>query len=361
MRCRDDGRWLRPPRCSGWAAKLPRSNRRAWTIRLVLLLVSLLVAYVVVQLIGRIDWAAVWDALSKLTWWQPIILLAVVLVRQVLNALPLAFYIKGVSVYHATINDLGAILMSAIAPPPSDLALRVAMFTSWGVSAAKGLAGTLMNTLTFYIVRFFAPAVGFILLIALGRPAGLRWLEILSILIAVAILVAILLILRSELLARTIGTGAGRIAHRVRRKVDPEGWAQACLTFRADISATFKRGFPRSMLALVGMVATDILVLLLCLRFVGVYPSDVNLADVAIAYLFAYPLTLFPFSGIGMVDALILAALVEAGGPEIESAAVAALVVWRVFTVGVPALLGIGAVAAWRRSVAGQAEPAEAT
>jgi putative heme transporter len=102
------------------------------------------------------------------------------------------------------------------------------------------------------------------------------------------------------------------------------------------------------------MLATDVLVLLLCLRFVGIYPSDVNLADVAIAYLFAYPFTLFPFSGIGVVDALILAALVESGGIDVESAAVAALVVWRVFTVGVPVLMGGGAVGLWRRSVASQ-------
>ena len=100
-------------------------------------------------------------------------LVAVVIVRQVLNALPLAFYIRGVSAYKATLNDLGAILMSVVAPPPSDLALRVAMFTSWGVAAAKGLAGTLMNTLTFYVVRFSAPAVGFVLLLrwAARRPA----------------------------------------------------------------------------------------------------------------------------------------------------------------------------------------------
>ena len=132
---------------------------------------------------------------------------------------------------------------------------------------------------------------------------------------------------------------------------------EACLTFRSDISSTFHRGFPRSLLALTGMLATDVLVLLLCLRFVGVYPADVNLADVAIAYLFAYPFTLFPFSGIGVVDALILAALVEAGGLAIEPAAVAALVVWRVFTVGVPVLMGVGAVALWRRSVGGTETP----
>jgi putative heme transporter len=340
----------------GHHVPVPRahSGRPAWVMRCVLLVVALVVTYVVVQLIGRIDWASVWDALSRLSWWQLIVVLAVVVVRQVLNALPLKFYIRGVSAYHATINDLGAILMSVIAPPPSDLALRVAMFTSWGVPVAKGLAGTLMNTLTFYIVRFSAPALGFVLLLATARPPGLRWLELLSILIAATILVAILLILRSEALARTIGSRAGRLVCRVRKSVDPEAWADACLTFRADISATFRRGFPRSLGALTGMLATDVLVLLLCLRFVGIYPSDVNLADVAIAYLFAYPFTLFPFSGIGVVDALILAALVESGGIDVESAAVAALVVWRVFTVGVPVLMGGGAVGLWRRSVASQ-------
>ncbi len=335
------------------------SGRPAWVMRIVLLAVALLATFVIVRLIGRIDWAAVWDALSRLTWWQPIVLLAVVVVRQVLNALPLKFYIRGVSAYHATINDLGAILMSVIAPPPSDLALRVTMFTSWGVPAAKGVAGTLMNTLTFYVVRFSAPAVGFVLLLATGRPPGLRWLELLSIAVAVAIVVGIALVLRSEGLARTVGTRAAHLVRRVRRTVDPEAWAEACLTFRSDISATFRRGFPRSLLALTGMLATDVLVLLLCLRFVGVDPSEVSLVDVAIAYLFAYPLTLFPFSGIGVVDALILAALVEAGGLEIEAAAVAALVVWRVFTVGVPVLMGVGAVGMWRRSVErGRSDPA---
>jgi len=96
------------------------------------------VCVLVVRVIGPIDRAAVRTALSLLTWWQPLVLLAVVLLRQVLGALPLALYIPGVSVFRATLNDLGAIPMSMVAPPPSDLALRVAMFTSWGVTAAKG-------------------------------------------------------------------------------------------------------------------------------------------------------------------------------------------------------------------------------
>lgn len=327
---------------------VPARRRRGWAARLGMLAASLVIAYVVVRLVGRIDGAAVVAALGKLTWWQPLVLLVVVMVRQVCSAMPLAFYIPGVTLFRATVNDLGAVLMSAVAPPPSDLALRVAMFTSWGVSAAKGVAGTVMNTLTFYIVRLSTPAVGFVLLAVVSRPAGLRAIEVVSILLALAIYAGLLVVLRSERLALTAGTRAGRAVRRFRPSVDPDGWAAACVTFRRDSSATFRHGFWRSLIAITGLLVSDFAVLVLCLRFVGLGPDSLSLLDIAIAFLFAYPFTWFPFSGIGIVDALVLAALVEAGGLVVEGPAVAGLVLWRVFTVGVPVLMGLGALAFWR-------------
>ena len=41
-------------------------------------------------------------------------------------------------------------------------------------------------------------------------------------------------------------------------------------------------------------------------------------------------------------------------GADVEAAAVAALVVWRVFTLGGPLLLGAVSLAAWRRQSAGR-------
>jgi uncharacterized membrane protein YbhN (UPF0104 family) len=326
-----------------------RAKRPAWITRLGLLVLAMVVTVFIVRLIGQVDWLAVWDALRQLTWWQPLVLLAVVVVRQVLNALPLALYIPGVSVVRATVNDLGAILMSAVAPPPSDLALRVGMFNSWGVPTVKGLAGTLMNTLTFYVVRFAAPLLGFVLLFATGEPPGIRLLDLGFIAIAVVILVAVLLVVRDDHLASSLGLRAGRIARRVRKQVDPETWCKAWVDFRDQIASRFRHAFPRSLLGLCGMLAADLAVLVLCLRFVGVSTAEVDLLVIAIAYLFAYPFTLFPFSGIGIVDALVLAALVEAGGLQVEGASVAALIVWRVFTVAAPILMGLVAVAVWRK------------
>jgi uncharacterized membrane protein YbhN (UPF0104 family) len=328
---------------------LAAGRTRPWLRRLLLLALGLAVAYVVVDRVGRIDWAAVRAALGHLGWWQPFVLLVMVVVRQVLSASPLHFYIEGLSVGRATQNDLGAILMANVAPSPADYALRTAMFASWGIPAPRGLAGALMNTLTFYIVRFSAPLAGFAVLAVVGGSAGYRWGDLISLAVAAAIAGGVALVLRSDGLARLVGLRCGRLAARFRRHVDPERWAQACVDFRGHLSARFRRGFPRSLAGMAAMLATELVLLVLCLRFVGVARSDVGIGDIAIAFLFAYPLTILPFTGIGIVDALVVAALVEAGGPDVEAPAVAALVVWRVFTLGLPIAMGLGAVVLWRR------------
>ena len=323
---------------------------RRWLGRLVLLVLALVIAAVVIDRVGRIDWAAVWDALRHLSWWQPLVLLVVVMVRQVLNAMPLHFYIEGLSVRRATMNDLGAILMAMVAPPPADYAMRVTMFASWDIPAARGLAGASMNTMTFYIARFSTPLVGFALVVAVGGDWSYRWADLISVAIAAAIAVGLMLVLHSDSLAHSVGLRSGRLVRRFRHSVDPEAWARSCTDFRGHVAARFRYGFPRSLAAIVGMLVADLTILVLCLRFVGVSAPEVSLTEIAIAYLFAYPLTFFPFSGIGIVDSLIVAGLVEAGGIAVEAPAVAALMVWRIFTVGVPVLLGLGAVALWRRT-----------
>ena len=60
----------------------------------------LLVAIVVVcswlasTFLGAIDWASVGEALSRLAAWQVVVLVLVLLLRQTLNAYPLALFIE---------------------------------------------------------------------------------------------------------------------------------------------------------------------------------------------------------------------------------------------------------------------------
>ena len=60
--------------------------------------------------------------------------------------------------------------------------------------------------------------------------------------------------------------------------------------------------------------------------------------------------------GLGILDAVLLAAFVNVGGIEIEPELVAALVVWRVVTILGPITLGAAAMALWRHSTGGQAD-----
>jgi hypothetical protein len=90
-----------------------------------LVVVATVVAF---RLIGQVDWEGVWRAMRHLAWWQVPLLLALLLVRQLLNSLPLALFIAGLSPYRAFLNDQVAVLIGTMFPPPSDLALRTAMF-----------------------------------------------------------------------------------------------------------------------------------------------------------------------------------------------------------------------------------------
>ncbi|SFC57497.1 hypothetical protein SAMN04487968_10851 [Nocardioides terrae] len=325
------------------------ARRRRWLVRGVLLVVAAVATVVAVRLIGQVDWAEVRRSLNRLDWWQGPVLIGLLLLRQVINALPLSLYIAGVTPYQATLNDQVAILMSTVAPPPSDLALRTAMFSSWGVSVARGMTGTLMNTVTYYIVRFSAPGVGLVILVLRGDAIGIRLVDLASLAVAAGIVAILLMVMHSEALAASIGTRAGRTARRF-RDVDPAAWSAACIRFREDVAARFGYGFPRSLLALSGMLLVDVGMLILCLRFVGVGATEAPAIEVVAAYLIAYPLTLFPFYGLGLVDAVVLATVTAVGGHDVEATAVAGLIVWRIFIIGGPLLLGAASLVLWRRA-----------
>lgn len=283
----------------------PAPARRAWLVRAGLLAVAVAVVFAVPQFVGEIDWDSVRSAFGQLAWWQLLLLGVLVVPRQVVKALPLAFLIRHMTTGRAVVCDLGTLLMLAVAPPPSYMALRLTMFDSWGLNVAKALAGSLIGTAVFQFVRFATPAVGFIVLFTVGRSASYHWAELGFVAIALAIVVVLVQIVRSDVLASMIGVTGGRIVHVLKSSVDPAAWGRACVGFRADVAEGFAGGFVRSTVAISAMVVLDFVLLVLSLRFVGLSAAEVSLSEVAIAYLFAYPLTFLPFSGIGVVDAIV--------------------------------------------------------
>lgn len=189
---------------------LRHERKNGWMRRIVLAAIAVLVVFGLVRAYRRIDATAVWDALSRLPWWTPLVLLVLLVARQVLNAAPLAIFLPGVGLYRCTINDLSASTAAAFAPAPSDMVLRVAMFRSWNLSTESALAATTMNAVTFFIARFSAPLLGFALLPFLKVSPGLRLFDLLSLAVAAALIVGVLLVHRSQEWAASLGRLFGK-------------------------------------------------------------------------------------------------------------------------------------------------------
>jgi putative heme transporter len=316
----------------------------------IVLAASIALGWLIVQFVGAVDWAAVTDALRRLDPAEVVALILGLLVRQTLGAVPLTQFVPGLSLWRSVQNDLTANLIGTLAPPPADVVLRVSMFQSWGIDPVEGMAGVTLNMLTFYSVRFLAPALGLIVLSIHGFETGDLFVAIGSALTSAAILVGLALVVRGEGLARVVGRTAGRVAHRFRSSVDPDTWAGSVVRFRGRMAGNVRGGLARSMLALVAMVLADSIVLTMSLRFVGLGASTLTIDQIIGTFLLGYPLTLLPLAGFGVLDATLIAAFTEIAGPPLEPEVVAGLVVWRSVTILGPLLLGSGALLIWRRS-----------
>ncbi|WP_019144020.1 lysylphosphatidylglycerol synthase domain-containing protein [Aeromicrobium massiliense] len=300
-------------------------------------------------LLGNVDWSAVGDALGRLSAAELLVLVAGLLVRQTLSAAPLPFFVPGLSIVRAVQNDQAAFLVSTAAPPPADLAMRLALFRSWGVAPTAGAAGTVMNTLAFYVMRFAVPALGLVLLTTVAGyepeavvPAlGCAGLSV--VLVGLAVVVS----RGSDVLVR-LAAAAGTLAARVRPSLAVGAWTDGAASFAELLRTHLRRSFVLAVGLQLLMALVDGLLLVLALRFVGVPADEVPVRLVLGAFLLAYPLTLLPLAGLGALDAVVAATIVAATSPALESSVLAGLAAWRGVTLLVPLVLGLVAVVHWR-------------
>jgi len=96
-------------------------------------------------------------------------------------------------------------------------------------------------------------------------------------------------------------------------------------------------------------VLVDGLILVLSLRFVGVTAAELSGADIVAALLLAYPLTVLPLFGLGVLDTAVVVTLLGVGGESLQDPLIAGLVVWRTVTLLGTLLLGVVSFLLWRR------------
>jgi hypothetical protein len=328
------------------AKRVPRW--RAPLLMVLKILAVVIGVYLVVQALRAVDWAQVGDALGRLTWWELVVIVLIVCVRQTVNAGTLPVLISGLSLPHALSTALSGTLIQTFTPPPSDTVLRLAMLNSYGVENTRGAAGLVLDTAVFYLARFVAPIIGLgLTLVALSVESTHLWMALLGLGVTVLLLWALWMISKGETAASRVGTVAGGLIKRLRPSVDPQAWSAAVVRFQRVSAAGLASKIAKATPVMLLFILVDSLVVAFSLRFVGIPGADIGYLAVIGAMFTLYPLTVFPFAGLGVLDAALIV-LINAEGVADGPDMVAALVIWRAATLGLPLIPGLIALTLWR-------------
>jgi uncharacterized membrane protein YbhN (UPF0104 family) len=314
---------------------------------------AVLGAWLVVKAVRAVDWGQVGDALGRLSWLEILLIALVVGVRQFVNSTTLPVLMPGLSRPHALSTALSGTLIQTFTPPPSDTVLRLSMLKSYGVEPTRAAAALVLDTIVFYLARFVAPVVGLVLtVIAVPVQGGSAWMAVFGIVAGSLLIWALVMIAKGESAAGRLGRFAGGLVRRLRPTVDPEAWAMAVVRFQRESAAGLAGKIVRATPIMLGFVLVDSLVLALGLRFVGISNSHIGYLAVIAAVFSLYPLTIFPFAGLGVLDAAVIV-LINAEGVVDPPDLIAAMVIWRSATLILPLLPGLVALMLWRRRQAG--------
>jgi putative heme transporter len=307
--------------------------------------------------------ADVWSSVQSMTWTE----VAILLVAAVWNLATYQFVVvstmPGMTFGQATVSTetTTAVSNTVLGGAAISLGLTYAMNSSWGFSRSRTSVSLLVSGLFNNFAKLGLPVFALALLAFSSTPTASRLLGgfagVAGLVVAV---VALWLLLRSRESAARVGRVMGRVASAVLRpfgRPPVQGWDLATTKFRDRTALLLHARWHWITLATLVSHLSLFLVLFLALRFVGVTPEQVSLAEALAVFAFARLLTAIPFTpgGLGVVELALITGLAAAGGPRAMVAA--AVLIFRALTYVLPIPLGLVTYVIWRRKKSWLREP----
>jgi putative heme transporter len=301
------------------------------------------------------DYRDVWGVVKTLTWRDLSLLAAATLLNLATYAPPWMAALPGLHFRQAFVVTQASTASTFVAPggPAVGMALSLAMFRGWGfelepVSLAVAVTGV-WNQLA--LLGF--PALALALLTLTGEAdRALESVALIGFAIFVVAVVAFGAGLSTPALARRVGDLAARITSWGMRCIrrGPVTWTgERFVRFRNNANRLLKRRWHVLTLATLAGQLTVFVVLLACLRVLGIPASDVNVVEAFAAWSLVRLLGSIPITpgGLGVVELGLTTALVGFGGnrPDV----VAAVLVYRFLTMVPTLVIGLLAGATWKK------------
>jgi len=312
------------------------------------------------------NYGEVWAQVRALSWEWILVLIGSVVLNMATFAPPWMAALPGLGYWSAQTVTQASTASTYLAPggPAVGIGISAAMLFAWGFRADEvALAVTLTGIWNQLAILGF-PAVALALLtLTHGDRTALQSIATVGLVVFIAIAGGFALALSSAGMARRIGGLAARFVNRVLRLVrrGPVGWdGESLARFRGRAIGLLRRRWHVLTLATLAGQLTVFLVLLACLRAMGVGPSEVTVIEAFAGWSLARVLGSIPITpgGLGLVELGLTTVLAGFGGNH--AGVVAAVLVYRFLTIVPTLVLGAAAAATWRRHrrrVSPQPEP----
>jgi uncharacterized membrane protein YbhN (UPF0104 family)/membrane-associated phospholipid phosphatase len=335
-------------------ATKPRSRIRLITQAVFSLALVVVLFY---YLLKDVDLALVWAEIQAMTWTEDAALLAIAAWNLATYGLVWISVTPGLGFGRAMVMTQAASAVTNTVPtvgPAIGTGLTYTMFRSWGYSGSRTSVAVLVSGVWNAFAKLGLPVLALALLALQGNASGGRvTLALAGIGGLVAAIMVFALLLRSEQLAERFGLLAGRVASRLLgliRRPPVQGWELATVKFRSRTLELLEHGWvPITAATLVSHLSLYV-VLLACLRAVGVSDAEVSWAQVLVAFAFMRLVTIVPFTpgSAGVAEFALIAPLVAAGGDREQ--VTAAVLVYRALTWGLQIPVGVACYLWLRRS-----------
>jgi putative heme transporter len=316
---------------------------------------AIVVGAVFVFFLPRIaDYRDVWEVLKDLGWQDALLLVGATILNIATFPPSWMVALPGLGFRQALVMTQASTALSMITPAGAAVGMAgsYSMLRSWGFGAGSVALAVAVTGIWNQFANLTFPIVGLALLTGVDQEhPALRTTAVIGVIVLVVSFAAFAFALSSATRARQIGDLAARGVNRVLRvlKREPVTWGGESLTrFRAGTLGLLRRRWHLLTLATLVGHLTVFLLLLVCIRVVGVTAAEVSWIEAFAAWALVRILGALPLTpgGIGIVELGLSGALVAFGASNPD--AVAATLLYRTLTVLPTLALGLIAAATWR-------------
>jgi putative heme transporter len=296
--------------------------------------------------------------MHAMTWPQALLVAAAAAASMVSTWIMICSVLPSIRLREAAVVNLGSNAVANTLPAGGALAMGVswAMLSSWGVSTAEYVLYTLVSGIWNIFARLGLPVLALLVLVTARRPgAGLIAAAVVGLVLLAAMAAGLGLLMRSEAFAFRAGRAlqltlvtACRLARR-QASFDIPG---SLLGFRDRAGALIAARSWRISAATAASNLTLWLVLLACLRGVGLSQAQVPWQTSLAAFAFVRLLTVLPITpgGLGITELGLIATLAAGAGHQASAQVTAAVLLYRAVTYLPPIPLGAIACLAWQHA-----------